>query len=173
MDSPKIKKDAIACNPCGDCLCQRVAHTRMNVRLFRRNNKHSFSVQLSPSSGIVEVHCSSPSSSGVTVADNALSQNSLEELEDHLLRLGRTEFGHLGGFHEPYGFGWKVQLVELGMYNLKARGFVQCTLIFEKMQQLSEVHSGGTAAAPPSPAALPRSTVRQKKAGLQWLQQRK
>ena len=153
--------------------------TRMNVRLFRRNNKQSFSVQLSPSSGIVEVHCSSPSSSGVTVADNALSQNSLDELEDHLLRLGRTEFGHLGGFHEPFGFGWRVQLAKLGRYDLKARGFVQCTLIFEKMQQqhaaARPVHSGEAAAAASSSrsAAPQSSTVMHKKAGLKWLQQRK
>lgn len=150
--------------------------TRMNVRLFRRNNKQSFSVQLSPSSGIVEVHCSSPSSSGVTVADNALSQNSLDELEDHLLRLGRTEFGHLGGFHEPFGFGWKVQLAKLGRYDLKARGFVQCTLIFEKMQQpaaVMQVHSGEAAAAAARSAAPQSSTVKHKKAGLKWLQQRK
>lgn len=96
----------------------------MLVRLFRRNNRTSFSVQLSNTSGIVEVHCTQ-----VLVKP----PSSKMQLEDLLLKMGRhPDFfaREMGGAH--HARGWKVQLVELGRYDLKARGFVGCKILFEK-----------------------------------------
>lgn len=118
----------------------------LNVRLFRRNNRQSFSVQLSPTSGIVEVHCSRGISisacsdlGGCATARSALQH----ELEYVLLRLGRSEFGHLGGFSKDArerGGGWKVQLTRLGPYDLRVKGFVQCSIVFTKAHSDASVH---------------------------------
>lgn len=132
----------------------------MNIRLFRRNNKQSFSVQLSPSSGIVEVHCVEGNvAGGGTIA---------HELEDLLLRIGRDKFFHLGGFEAPYGGGWQVQLVRLGQFSIKARGFVQCKLRFSRVQQQpQQLHS-----SPPLLVKMrPKknlATAKQRKVPFKW-----
>ena len=111
----------------------------MHVRLFRRNGKDSFSVQLSPSSGVVEVRCSSievlPPQGFAMMADR--------DLEERLLLLGRKEFGCMGGFEvegnnrvegdsvEAGSTGWKVILSRLGPFSIEDKAFVQCSMVFD------------------------------------------
>lgn len=94
-----------------------------HLRLFRRNNKQSFSVQLSPTSGVVEIHCAS----GGVVVDKPCK---VDDLERRLMKLGREEFGCIGGFSDEFCGEWRVQLVKLGPFDIKARGFVQCKIQF-------------------------------------------
>ena len=128
----------------------------MDVRLFRRNNKQSFSVQLSQTSGVVEVHCTS------TIVDPPLE---VDALERKLLRLGREEFGCLGGFSSLPEGGWQVQLTKLGTFDVKARGFVQCRIRFEKVAggEDEEVSEKKVERQVPQQPILPR------KKGMQWM----
>lgn len=102
------------------------------VRVFRRNAKQSFSVQLSPSSGVVEILCRQVEVVSVQCDDGS------KLLEGMLQRLGREEFGWcIGSFDGDYqscsSCCWKAEVLELGQYSMQARGFVQCTLRFTYM----------------------------------------
>jgi hypothetical protein len=121
----------------------------MNVCLFRRNSKQSFSVQLSLSSGVVEVHCTS------ILVDPPLKVDALEKA---LRRIGREEFGHLGGF-DAFRRGWRVQVLKLGAFDVKARGFAQCKIRFEKVAEEEE-------ASVPSSTDARQAVV--KKKGMKW-----
>ena len=132
------------------------------VRLFRRNNRQSFSVQLAHCSGVVEVHCTRVSVLG-------LDGSRLDRLlEERLARLGREEFGCLGGFGEgPAEGGWDVQLLELGPFSLASRGFVGCILQFAPTAEDDAVVAQQVSATRSSSDAHAKH---EKKRALKWCQ---
>lgn len=98
----------------------------MDVCLLRQSGKSSFVVQLSPSSGVVEVHCVQVEAAAAKDLDSALQ-----------MMTGRSKHG-IGGFSAPYRRGWRVTLAHLGKYDLKARGFLRCRIRFEKVDGWGE-----------------------------------
>lgn len=105
---------------------------KQQVRLFRRTKKNSFSVQLSPTSGVVEVHCSR-----VDVVPNTFAAR--EELEENLLLISsslsskkKRQQGGGGGACVLGENEWMVELRELGPFSMESHGFVQCHIVFSK-----------------------------------------
>lgn len=131
-----------------------------DVRLFRRNNKHSFSVQLSPASGVVEVHCAG----GSILVDPPLK---VDQLERMLVQLGRERFGCMGGFSDSFSGGWRVHLVKLGPFDIKARGFVQCRIRFERVAEQERKRRDLKSA---SSLAADVAVVNRRKTALKWVQ---
>jgi hypothetical protein len=141
------------------------------VRLFRRISKSSFAVQLSPTSGVVEVHCSS-----INVIPNTFAAR--EELEECLLLLlekKRTGSNSrsMGGFEtrgmdKDGGGGWEVGLRKLGPYSMDSRGFVQCSIVFTRKNGDKKQEEGDE--QKPRKSSSSGAADKQKKKSLQWVQ---
>ena len=146
------------------------------VRLFRRMGKSSFAVQLSPTSGVVEVHCGS-----IDVIPNTFAAR--EELEESLQLLlkkkkktteNKNSSSSLGGFEEGSGAekagSWEVGLRKLGPYSMDMRGFVQCSIVFVRRNSDEQKKEDGDEHGPCKSSSSAALVDKQKKKYLQWVQ---
>lgn len=134
------------------------------VRLFRRAGKNSFSVQLSPTSGVVEVRCST-----VDVIPDLFSTR--EALEERLLLMGKKVPGSalqcIGNFdtdETQRQCGWTVDIVQLGPFSMESHAFVQCHIAFQKLDEEDGLAAGDEVAPVMSSKEQP------KKKSLRWVQ---
>jgi hypothetical protein len=134
-----------------------------SVRLFRRTGKNSFSVQLSPSSGVVEVHCTE-----VDVLPNTFAAR--EELEENLILLSQKHRQKTSKIVVvPHclneGGRWEVQICRLGSFSMESHGFVQCHILFQRMEGNSCEKKEEEEKVLPSPLEQ-----KSKKKSLKWVQ---